>query len=174
MAGAVIERVTVTLTEEQITYCVKIARRRQESAERHARPGGNGGPVCGSAALDIHKMGVFGECAAYLWLKPIQWHRFQESGLSTLPDLADFIDVKTRKFSWHQLIVQKADPDEWAYLLVNSERHPDYEIVGWLWGHEAKARGTLRDPVGGREAFFVPERALRDPLLLKELWDGKR
>ncbi len=161
--------VRVTLNGEHIDYCSVLARRRQESAERNNRRGGNSGPTTGKVALDYHILGVRGECAAYLWLKPIKWHTFYESDVSGRADLGDFIDVKTIKHSGMRLIIQPNSPDEWAYLLVNAGHHPEYAIEGWLWGREAKVERFFRDPVGGRGAFFVPAHELHPPATLKDV-----
>ena len=166
-------RITIILTEQHLAYCEKLALARYQSAVRNARHGTNGAPDSGPVAEKIHRQGVFGECAAYLWLSPIKWHTYQEHGLTNLPDLADFIDVKTVGNSRHRLIVQKECPDAWAYLLVNAENHPRYAIEGWLWGYEAKVPKYLTDPVGGREAYFVPTRDLRPPEKLKEHYDAR-
>jgi len=110
--------------------------------------------------------GARGECAAYLWFSPIVWHTYRDDGLTDLPDLGDFIDVKTVVHRTPLLIVQPTAPDDWVYLLVNGEKHPHYTLEGWLWGREAKTRKYMWDPLGGRAAFFVPARDLRPPITL--------
>lgn len=165
-------RVIVTLEAKHIAYADEVARKRHENAKRYAIKGGNGGPeaTTGGAALAIDLLGARGECAGYLWLSPIKWHvACRGYEFLDLPDLGDFIDAKTVGNSRHRLIVKQNEPDGWAYLLVNGERHPEYAIEGWLWGHEAKQPEYLRDPVGGRAAFFVPVSALRHPDSLKAL-----
>jgi len=158
--------ITVTLEREHLEYCDEIARKRQESADRHDRRGGNGAITRGGAALDMNVKGARGECAAYLWFSPIRWHTYRDDSLADLPDLGDFIDVKTVIHPRPLLIVQPTAPDHWAYLLVNGRRHPDYVLEGWLWGHEVKTPKYLWDPLGGRAAYFVPAADLRPPISL--------
>lgn len=162
--------VTVTLKEKHLAYCDDLARRRQESADRHCRRGGNNAETRGPEALDMNVKGARGECAAYLWLSPIKWHTFRDEGLSDLPDLGDFIDVKTVIHRTPLLIVQPTAPEGWAYLLVNGQRHPEYTLEGWLWGHEVKDPEYMWDPRGGRGAFFVPAAHLRHPSSLRDLF----
>lgn len=166
-------RVYVTLTDEQVADCDDIGRKRQDSAERNHRLGGNGGPVTGPRALAIGIMGARGEGAAYHWLglRLDQWHRFSEIVVHGQPDLLDFIDVKTVERAGLRMIVQPDAPGDLAYLLVNAARHPVYEIQGWLWGWQAKIKRYWDDPVGGRAAYFVPVRDLYPPAHLKRIVD---
>lgn len=158
--------VTVTLEDDHLAYCDDLARRRQESADRHGRRGGNGAITRGHAALDMNVKGARGECAAYLWFNPIKWHTYRDDSLADLPDLGDFIDVKTVIHPRPLLIVQPTAPDHWAYVLVNGRTHPHYTLEGWLWGHEIKTTRYLWDPLGGRAAYFAPAADLRPPITL--------
>ncbi len=104
----------------------------------------------------MHIAGLPGEVAGKLYLNPVIWNAFRSYGsIHNLADLEDWIDVKTRTKSWHDLIVQEDDPPGWAYLLVYSNRHPVYQIVGWCWGWEAQQKKFWDDPAGGRAAYFV-------------------
>lgn len=161
--------VIVTLRNEHLSYCDDLAWRRQDSADQNQRTGGNGGASKGLGALDMNIKGTRGECAAYLWMRPIRWHAYCDQGLTDLPDLGTFIDVKTVVHRTPLLIVQPTAPDGWAYLLVNGLDHPRYKLEGWLWGHEVKDERYLWDPLGGRAAYFVPAADLRHPIELKEI-----
>jgi hypothetical protein len=97
------------------------------------------------------------EMAAKLWLdtvceRDVEWN---ELDLSVKWDLAGFIDVKGVEEAHHRLGVQKNLPPQFAYLLVDSWNHPDYAIVGWMWGHEAKQTKWWEDPQHG-PAFYPP------------------
>lgn len=161
--------VIVTLDDEHIAYCDELALKRQESADRHDRRGGNGGATMGPEALDMNIKGARGECAAYLWFRPIKWHTYREGSLDDLPDLGDFIDVKTVVHRTPLLIIQPNAPDDWAYILVNGLNHPHYRLEGWMWGYEAKVEKYKWDPLGGRPAYFVPARDLHHPDSLGDL-----
>jgi len=144
----------ITLGPQQIACADEIARKRQGAAVLRQRPAHNGAPVDYERALSINVSGARCEMAGWKWLRPIKWHALAED-IGSLPDLGDFIDVKGISKSRHKLIVQKNDPPDWAYLLICSEQHPRYEIVGWLWGREAQQERYWGDPAGGRPAFFV-------------------
>lgn len=161
--------VIVTLEDHHIAFCDDVALKRQRCADRYGRQGGNGGATRGAEALEMNIKGARGECAAYNWLKPIKWHTYSESSLNDLPDLGDFVDVKTVIHEKPLLIVQPDAPIEWVYLLVNGLRHPHYVLEGWMWGHEVRQEKYKWDPRGGREAYFVPARDLHHPSLLREI-----
>ena len=160
-------KISVTLDDRHIAYCDRLAMLRQESADRCNRRGGNGGATMGREALDMNIKGARGECAAYLWLsqwfESVKWHTYRDGNLDDMPDLDDFIDVKTVVHDRPLLIVQPTAPRKWAYLLVNGLRHPNYAIEGWMWGDEVRDPKYIWDPRGGRGAFFVPARDLRHP-----------
>lgn len=163
--------VRVSLSQVHIDYSDDIARKRHENAKANNIKGGNGGPEAkdGDAALEIDILGARGECAAYLWLKPIEWHRYHKGADFTgLPDLGALVDVKTVDRAGKCLLLQPNAHADWIYLLVNAARHPEYEICGWMWGSEAKRDRFLRT-VGGRTGYFVPASELRSPASLKEL-----
>lgn len=159
----------MTLGEEHLVYCDRIARQRHENAKLHSIKGNNGGPDAssGGPALAIDILGVRGECAAYLWLKPIKWHRYHEGlDFAGLPDLGNLVDVKTVGQPGRCLLLQPNAEIEWIYL-VSGANHPEYEMQGWLWGDEAKRERYWRT-IKGRSGYFVPVSALRPAPTLKE------
>lgn len=161
--------VIITLEQVHLDFADELGRTRQARVERHKMRGSNGAPDWGPKALERHIFGARGECAAFLWLRPIKWR--DRAGL---PDFDDFIDVKTVHRTGWRVIVGRDSPDEWAYLLISAEHHPRYIIEGWIWGREAKQDRFWDDPVGGRAAFFVPNRELRDPAELKAELERRR
>jgi hypothetical protein len=90
------------------------------------------------------------EMAAYSCLRPITWRLEQIAGL---PSFSDFIDVRP---GTDGLLVHERDPAEWAYLLVLYKDRPNYNLCGWLWGHEVKQPRFKRRGDDGLAAFFVP------------------
>lgn len=167
--------VWLDLKPEHIEFSDNLAMRRHVAAFKNNRPGKNGAPTTGVAAEAFNIMGARCECAAYLWAKPVKWHSFGES-VRDLPDLDYFIDVKGVAQTRHSLIVQRHDSAEWAYLLVSSQEHPRYHLIGWMWGREAQQQKYWTDPVGGRAAYFVKpdDPALRSPGLLFDVLRAKQ
>jgi hypothetical protein len=149
--------VICTLTPADITYCDGIARRRTDAAVRKHRVGVNGGPT---GVLAVDRLGVYGEFAAKRFFDPVKWHDYSDGEVTGLPDLDDFIDVKTAHHAWHKLVVQRNSNERFAYLLVYPIDACTFNICGWIWGHEAMDPGYWSDPVGWRPAYFVPQQRL--------------
>ena len=78
-----------------------------------------------------HFRGARCERAAWIFFPELPWNRL----IIEDADLGDFIDVKSIRFDWHELLVKKHKiKPEWAYLLVSAENHPYYWLAGWQWG----------------------------------------
>ncbi len=113
--------------------------------------------------------GARAEMAAFAWLRPTHWERGPLTKPKK-PDLAKFIDVKSVKSRNRRLIVQPGESPDFAFLLVCTAEHPDYEIRGWTWGREAKIQEYLEDVNrNGRPAFYVPNDKLRPPWALYDI-----
>lgn len=108
----------VTLEPLHIEFADKIARWRRNAAVDRSRPAHNGAPVKYQAALSIDVLGARAEAAGKLYLNPIRWNAYAES-VRDLADLGDWIDVKGRAKSWHDLIVQRDDPAPVAGLRIS-------------------------------------------------------
>jgi hypothetical protein len=67
--------------------------------------------------------------------------------------------VRTRSKSFHELYVRDSDPDDRPYILVKGSC-PTYDVVGWIWGHEARRPEWRKNHGGYGEAYFVPDAAL--------------
>jgi hypothetical protein len=124
-------------------------------------------------------LGSRGELVLKRWadarsgVEPIPWNDLVVAANSRTPDLADFIDVKTRSLPWHDLLVQDHQPEHFAYVLVFPTTYPTFCIRGWCWGHEAKRPQFWGDKANtGRPAYFVPQDSgvLREPDELLEHW----
>ncbi len=84
-------------------------------------------------------------------------------GLNTfhsVPDCLRDVEVRATDMSYGSLIVRDNDADDRRFVLavVSGSR---VSLMGWLWGRDAKQARWLRDPHGNRQAWFVPQRALR-------------
>ena len=156
---------------EDIALCEDLAMRRPMPAERNNRKPKNNAPIDSPWAFAICRHGVFCECAGWLYLRPCEWFQYAEE-VAGLADYEGWIDAKGIRQRHHHLLVQRDDPDDWAYLLIYSGDHPWYEIMGWCWGREAKT-APVRDPIGQqggdpRPCHFVPQDApfMKSPVLL--------
>lgn len=154
--------ITIELTDEMIDYADNVACGRRWQAWKKSRKNHNGLTGTFDRMLAIDRLGARCELAGKRFLNPIRWNAISET-IRRLPDLGDFVDVKGRAKGWHNLIVQKDDEDEFAFLLVSAERHPLYDITGWVWGKEAKRQEFWKEPVPGRPAYFIPAEKLYDP-----------
>ena len=64
------------------------------------------------------------------------------------------------------LRVYPNDHADRPYVLVTGD-YPTYQIMGWIWGHEAKVDRWWREGTNGwRGCFAVPQDALYDPTWL--------
>jgi hypothetical protein len=151
----------IHLEEVAIKFADKVGTLRRMAAIELGRKSTNNCVVDNQRALAMDIMGARAEAAGYLALKPIKWHCYVDKDVRDLPDLGDFIDVKGIEREHHSLVVQSTGKPHWAYLLVDGSRHPDYSMVGWLWGSEVMQDRFWRDPAGDRPAYFVPRAELR-------------
>ncbi len=153
-------RNTVVLDEAQIAEADQIAHMRRKNASGNNWRPGNNATREAKAALAMDIMGARAEAAGAVYCAPVEWHK--ESLRHDDPDLDTFIDAKGISQRGHSLILQPNKRDDWAYLLVDGSRHPRYEMIGWVWGHEGKQPKYWRDPVGQRGGYFIPA---DDPVL---------
>ena len=75
------------------------------------------------------------------------------------PDVSPNVEVRSTPYPHGKLIVRKDAPDDRPFVLVRGTL-PNFEIVGWIRGGEAKRNEWLMDPNGDGECFMVPETAL--------------
>lgn len=113
--------------------------------------------------------GAFGEMAVAKALG-LYW----EGGVDTFkaPDIGTF-QVRSSRHENGRLIVRNNDKDEDIFILVVGKA-PNYEIVGWIKGAEAKCDAYLDDPNNLRPAWFVPQEDLHPISELKERIDDSR
>jgi hypothetical protein len=147
----------VRLRPNHVDYADGVGLIRRGNALREGKTHTNGWEPTFEGALWKNRQGARCELAAKLWLdavcnRKVAWN---ELDVNVKWDLAGFIDVKGVEEAHHKLTVQKDAPTKLAYLLVDSWRHPDYAIVGWMWGHEAKRDEWWEDPQHG-PAFYPP------------------
>lgn len=155
------------LATHMIEEADHVARQRQQNAIAEGRTPGNH-LAAGPHDLDLHIVGARGERAGKVMLDPIEWHKFKIGNLDGLPDLDDFIDIKTVSNDQHALLVPAHKiVSAWAYVLVSAAEHPYYWIAGWMWGHELAQPQHLRFP--DRPAYSVATARLHKPYLLQDI-----
>lgn len=64
------------------------------------------------------------------------------------------------------LVIRPKDSDSETYILVTGSC-PDYELVGWMKGKEAKNKTYIKNPGNKGIAFFVPQDKLKPMNKLK-------
>lgn len=150
------------LTEEERQLAIAEAERRQSYNEARRISGRNGGSDKGELALIYHKLGAAGEVAvaSYLGLKDFLFK--DESPARGSYDLPYKIDVKTRARHSYDLIVQLDDKSDKVYWLVTIENR-EIRIHGWINHSDCTKNEYIKDPAGGRKAYFVPKSALFSP-----------
>lgn len=105
----------------------------------------------------LHIEGCMGEYAVAKALG-IFWNG--NLGNLKAPDVGS-LQVRTRSKHHWDLILHESDPDDDAFILVTGT-NGKYTLQGWIFARDGKLSRYLKDPAGGREAFFVPQSALID------------
>jgi hypothetical protein len=160
------------LFEHMIAQADCVGNTRQDRAERGGFELGNNLVATPEQCRLMHINGARGERAGKVIFDepghPIVWNKGLDGPFRELPDLGDFIDVKTMWKDHHQLLVEVPRlHKEWAYLCVSSENHPYYWIAGWLWGHELLQLNQKRFPA--RPAYSATVAQLHKPYLLQRI-----
>jgi hypothetical protein len=74
----------------------------------------------------------------------------------SLPDIDPWIEVRSGRTGGKKLIVRPGDNSKSAFVLVVGAA-PKYDVLGWMWGSDAKKKKYLDDCNNGRPAaYFVP------------------
>lgn len=145
----------IVLSESELYMAAQVGLRRQFEAMVAGLPDRHGhtGP-----GWNLHIEGACGEVAAARALQ-----RFWGGDTNTFkkPDLGTKIQVRTRSGIGPRtdLIVRSNDSDDDAFVLVIGQA-PNFEVVGWIYGDDAKKERWAHEH-GGRElAYFVPREEL--------------
>lgn len=145
----------VTLTDLDTERAIETARRAIEYAEKNNFRDFTI-PI---DKLQAHVVGICGEIALAKFLQ-LPWNGF-ELATRKMGDVSN-IEVRTTTYQFGNLIVRPRDLDDRKYVLVRANKHPAYEIVGWIWGHEAKKPEWEREKNHEISSYFlVPSRLLR-------------
>lgn len=167
----------VTLTPDQLAYADNVGLRRHNDCIANGAVNRNNRPRNIAVDLKNDQDAARCELAAHIGLETKHWLEFAKVGFGPKrPDLDNFIDVKERKQSRHNLIIQYDDPADWAYLSVCSEQSPDFCIDAWCWGYEVQHQRFWGELVPGRPAYVISPIAtvIKNPRQLMQLAKQKR
>ena len=119
----------------------------------------------------MHRLGATGEVAVAAYLD-LEDHLFTETTANRGScDLPGDIEVKTRSRHGYDLIVQRDERPDKRLVLVTIEREKVF-LHGWCVAGDVMREEFWADPAGGRPAYFVPKRSLRDIGELIDLLDS--
>lgn len=128
----------IELTEREARFGEAVGCLRHCNARRRGRARESGFPdtVEGGEFVDV--LGGQCEAAGQKYLKPIFWNWHVVERFAGIPDLGDWIDVKGVGKRHHKLLVpwSPGPKQGFAYLLVDRLSDKEYDIVGWLMGHQ--------------------------------------
>lgn len=150
----------VLLARDDVARCAEVAERRNRDGLHNA----NGLRASHQAGGQLHLLGCLGEFAFALAIGR-EWSGDVDTFRSR-PDVGK-AEVRTRSRADYDLIVRDDDSPAKPYVLVNGAetngaQAPVWlEVVGWLWGHEARRPCWLRAYGGRPPAYFVPRAGLR-------------
>lgn len=153
-------RPVVVLTPEQEAEGEEVGRGRRQYAIEHSRTPGGHLDASNETALRIDIVGACGEKAIHTLFPTLPWHKEIVRDVSDLPDIGDFIDVKTPDQRPDKpprsLIHYKGGVKlKWAYVLVLPIGDRRYRVMGWVWGDEL-ARAPIKELSPGRPSHVLP------------------
>lgn len=107
-----------------------------------------------------HMEGCFGECAGgrglgRFWLGAV--------GQLDAADIGMTLEVRTTPYDYGRMPIHDSDKDHHAYILVTGKA-PNLRLRGWHYARDGKHKKWFRTAPGkdGRQAYWVPQDALRD------------
>jgi hypothetical protein len=144
----------IHLTGAELYLAAQIGVSRQMEAMRKGLPDRHG--FDGLEGWTVHIEGAAGEMAVAKALGV-----FWGGTVNTFKTTADVgaLEVRTRSRHDYELLIRENDADEAVFVLVTG-RAPDFNVVGWLKGKEAKQPQWIRTHGGRPPAYFVPHAAL--------------
>jgi hypothetical protein len=87
------------------------------------------------------------------------------------PNVGKDIQVRGTSYLTGRLLLQPTDFDDNVFILVVN-RCPDFDLMGWMYGHEGKQDKFWREVVHRRPCYWVPSKALHHMLTLtSDHWD---
>lgn len=167
--------ITFTLTQEMIDEADKVTQQRCDDAKRLGRNLGRS--ATDGELLATNLLGTRCERVGKSVFKAEIWNAFIPDLTNySLPDLIAAgieIDIKGVAEDKRGLCTPAFKPsgspanipNDCAYVLISGEFHPEYHVIGWLWGRELAQHKNLMWP--HRPAYWCNK--LHDP---QRLCDG--
>lgn len=150
--------VVVTLNHQQMITAAMVGVRRTVYAIAKGMQATYGGLRPGDpGAFDNHILGAMSEYAVAQWLN-LFWDG--HVGQIDCSDVGNCVEVRTIRRRELRMIAHDDDSSIAPFVLVLGEP-PNFTLLGWLRGSDAKQPKYRDDPAGGRPAFFVPLSDLR-------------
>jgi hypothetical protein len=136
------------MTAAQVGIMRQVKSIKEGRRDRYGAAMGNG--------WQLHIEGAMGECAVAKVLG-IYW-----SGSVNNFDGPDvgMLEVRTTDGHANRLILHDRDNDDAIFVLVTGVNGV-YEVRGYISGRDGKLPEYLDDPIGGRQAYFVPQDKLK-------------
>lgn len=162
----------ITLTEDEINQAQQIAKLRNQSQRDAGRPDG----LVKGSSLDRDTQGALSELAVSKALNlpwdgsfiPISvWDKWKYEG----NDVGK-LEIRSTSLAKGRLILHPKDKDFSPYVLVLSDKHPEYQLIGWLFGAEGKNSKYWRNNVP-KPCFMVPQTKLNSMDSLFEAIENK-
>ena len=150
------------LSNEEKQLALSEAERRQSVNEQNNSVGRNRGIEKGSKALMLHKIGSLGEMAVASYLDLNNFLYCDKTPKKDSYDLPFRIDVKTRSKHYYDLIIQLDEKTNKNFWLCTIELD-EIRIQGWIQSQDCFKPEYIKDPAGGRKAYFVPQSKLWPP-----------
>lgn len=108
-----------------------------------------------------HVQGACGEMAVG---KALDLHWSGHVGKTDQHDVGPY-EVRTVSNPTGELPFRKGDPLNAVYILVIRVAPLDYQLVGWIYGHDCLVKGRLYDPTGsGRDPAHFVKQADLEPM----------
>jgi hypothetical protein len=145
--------ITVTLDWAEVMRAAQVGLRRQVEALRDGKRDRAGFKGDG---WGIHIEGALGECA-YAKAMNVYWSG-HSNVYHTIPDVGT-AEVRCRSRHDYELLIRRDDPDDRPFVLVTGSC-PDFRVVGWIKGEDAKRPEWLQTHGNRPGAYFVPHHAL--------------
>ncbi len=152
-------RIPIALGYEDLVFCERVRELRWRNSRNIGREVARSVDRSSQQQRYQDLLGCVAELAFARFLG-IEWdgsvNRFSHS-----PDVGEF-DVRATELENGCLIIRDNDKPLRPFVLLTGEVAPAVmHLRGWIWGHEARALGTMRNPGSKRASLFVPQHKLR-------------
>jgi len=158
----------IQLSDDEERSALDAAKRRQAGAAGNRNRYGAVKNRSKDEDLLIHLQGCRGELAAgKAYQVPVPLH---VNTYHSVADIGAAGEVRTRSNPGWDLIVRPADPVDRYYVLVIGSRTGPLDVIGGIWGLDARKKEYVADHGGYGSSWFVPQEALEPPEKIPPGW----